>query len=223
MTRRTAAIAALVWLDRFWAKVDRSGPGCWPWMGAHNPRGYGNFAIGDMTVRASRMAWELSFGPIPDGLWVLHTCDNPPCCNPAHLFLGTHAANMADMKAKGRAPGGNAVGERNGMRLHPERRSRGDLHWTRDRPEHLARGERNGARLHPERLAHGDRNGARTKPESRARGERNGATRLTVLDVAQIRADCAAGRSQASVGRAFGIHKETVGRIVRRRTWASVP
>ncbi len=52
--------------------------------------------------RAHRASWQISFGPIPDGLQVLHTCDNPPCCNPAHLFLGTQLDNIYDMCAKGR-------------------------------------------------------------------------------------------------------------------------
>ncbi len=57
---------------------------------------------------AHRAAWEYTRGPVPAGLFVLHRCDNPPCCNPAHLFLGTQADNMADMQAKGR----QAKGER---------------------------------------------------------------------------------------------------------------
>jgi hypothetical protein len=89
---------------RFWAKVDKSAGdgGCWPWTGAVNSDGYGNFGKGRGSAKAHRVAWEMSVGPIPDGLQVLHHCDNPPCCNPAHLFLGTHTDNMRDMVRKGR-------------------------------------------------------------------------------------------------------------------------
>lgn len=94
---------------RFWAKVDRSGgpDACWPWLaGRHERGGYGQFrmppALGGLMVVASRLAWVLTFGPIADGLWVLHRCDNPPCCNPAHCFLGDNSTNQLDSIAKGR-------------------------------------------------------------------------------------------------------------------------
>lgn len=88
-------------VERFWAKVDQSGgaEACWPWMGGRHKFGYGNV---EHDVRAHRLAWELANGPIPAGLHVLHRCDNPPCCNARHLFIGTDADNVADMRAKGR-------------------------------------------------------------------------------------------------------------------------
>lgn len=90
---------------RFWAKVDRRGPDeCWPWSGSRKPRGYGHFIIGRRDHNAHRLAYELANGPITDGMHVLHSCDNPPCCNPAHLFLGTHTDNMHDMRLKSRDP-----------------------------------------------------------------------------------------------------------------------
>ena len=90
--------------ERFWARV-RKGDGCWEWAASRNACGYGtvNVRMGEQAVRlAHRLAWVLVNGPIPDGLHVLHRCDNPPCCNPAHLFLGTHADNMRDAAEKGR-------------------------------------------------------------------------------------------------------------------------
>lgn len=87
--------------DRFWNKVDRSGD-CWTWQGSRDRKGYGRVSVNQRPVLAHRFSWTLSHGPIPDGLCVLHKCDNPPCVNPEHLFLGTIADNNRDMVAKGR-------------------------------------------------------------------------------------------------------------------------
>lgn len=89
---------------RFWPRLDQSGgpEACWPWTGSRTRTGYGKCSVDGRHVAAHRLAWQLTNGPIPDGLHVLHRCDNPPCCNPGHLFLGTHTDNVRDMLAKGR-------------------------------------------------------------------------------------------------------------------------
>lgn len=95
--------------EDLWEKVDRSaGPkACWPYIerNANRPGWHGRMSLGGREVIASRLAWELTFGPIPEGLHVLHACDNPPCCNPGHLMLGTILANGVDASRKGRAGG----------------------------------------------------------------------------------------------------------------------
>jgi len=90
---------------RFWAKVDRRGPDeCWPWLGClRDQKGYGSFFDGTRNVPAHRYAFSLAGGVIPDGHDLLHSCDTPACVNHAHLSVGTHKENMADMVEKGRA------------------------------------------------------------------------------------------------------------------------
>ncbi len=92
--------------ERFWAKVEkRASSECWVWRGYRLPKGYGTIGLAGhrgSKILTHRLAYALVNGPIPEYICVLHSCDNPPCVNPAHLFLGTQKVNVDDMIAKGR-------------------------------------------------------------------------------------------------------------------------
>lgn len=108
-------------IARFWSKVQLpsviGGPDiCWEWQAGSHTRGYGAFGAAGLNLRAHRVSHSIVNGPIPDGLCVCHSCDNPPCCNPAHLWLGTMRDNTLDMAKKGR----------HGMVVRPELVWRGE-------------------------------------------------------------------------------------------------
>lgn len=105
--------------SRFWSRVSIGrADECWTWTGATEPFGYGRFWFNGRTRTAQRVSWELTNGAIPAGFCVLHRCDNPPCVNLSHLFLGTKSDNSLDRHAKGRTSYGHTT--------PPERRARGE-------------------------------------------------------------------------------------------------
>lgn len=90
--------------ESFWSKVDikESKTDCWEWLGAKKPTGYGNVRINKKYMLAHRVAFLLANGEFPEKFIVCHICDNPSCCNPGHLVLGTHKSNTIDMLIKNR-------------------------------------------------------------------------------------------------------------------------
>lgn len=133
MPKPTIPLGHPDFMVRFWSKVDKiSGPmhptlgRCWVWTGGRFRFGYGKVCSAKKKLLAHRLAWKDFAGAIPDGLCVLHNCDNPPCVNPAHLFLGTQADNNADRDAKGRQVA--LRGDRHHLRVNPEQIIRGESH-----------------------------------------------------------------------------------------------
>jgi hypothetical protein len=105
-------------IDSFWLRCsDADENGCREWLGTRNKSGYGKVMINRRDMRTHRVAWELTYGPIPDDMFVCHQCDNPPCCEPTHLFLGTPADNIHDRDQKGRQRRGANV---NTAKLTPD-------------------------------------------------------------------------------------------------------
>lgn len=130
-------------VDRFWAKVWMPYDAhwdidiCWIWLATKDQKGYGRYGLRGKLWHAHRAAYLFHYGKCPDELYVLHSCDNPSCVNPAHLWLGTNQDNMDDKVAKGRqirgqklsnicAPKNPAFGSRNGAKKYPERLMRGE-------------------------------------------------------------------------------------------------
>ncbi len=188
----------------FWSMVDKSGGqyACWPWTGYIAPNGYGRLTAGKAVYAAHRRAWQLAVGGIPHGLSVLHHCDCRECCNPSHLFVGSQGDNMKDMVRKGRS----AKGDRNGARLYPELRPRGNAHYSR---------------THPERLARGERSGSVTKPESRPRGVKHANHKLSEEQVIEIRKRRSSGVYLKDLANDYGVCIATIHEAIHKN-WKHV-
>jgi predicted DNA-binding protein (UPF0251 family) len=179
---------------RFWAKVDRRGSfdGCWLWMGHCMPKGYGQVRVDGRVQLAHRYSWELCVGPIPSGRWVLHNC-----------------------------PGGDNPGCVNP--LHLWLGTAADNSADMVRKGRSTRGDRNPSRLYPERLARGDRSGAYTHPERVARGEQVKSAKLTEADIRVIRLRYVSSHvSPGKLAREYGVHRDTIARIVQGKRWAHI-
>lgn len=120
--------------ERFWARVSTGGiDDCWEWTAGCQTAGYGELRVAGRPELVHRISWQIHFGDIPGGMYVCHHCDNPPCVNPAHLFLGTPKDNAGDMSAKGRHASHTQPHLRRGTRSGSARLTEGDVLSIRER------------------------------------------------------------------------------------------
>lgn len=117
---------------RFLGYIQKT-PTCWLWTGAVNNHGYGNFNVNHKTTLSTRISYELHIGKIPEGLWVLHHCDNPPCVKPAHLYAGTPSDNIQDAYRRNRIHHKKKISDTQVQWI------RSNFDWKRGTLKHLAK------------------------------------------------------------------------------------
>lgn len=235
-------------IARFYPKIKTGLPDeCWEWQGGRRPRRYGNWSVRrdkrTVQLAAHRVAFFLASSTDPHPLLVCHTCDNPPCCNPAHLFLGTVQDNSDDMKRKNRhhSPRGSKCGSAKLTEAQileikeifatldpPMTRQEAMRHYGIG-PSHLNRIIRGKTWTHMpspqdslDRKPRGNRHYARRHPEKVMRGEANGHAKLTPEQVQEIKRIFSTPNppvTQKEIAKQYGVCLSTVNHIVKGRNW----
>lgn len=223
--------------EMFWTKVNILGPDeCWEWTKYRSKQGYGNTSYKAQFYMSHRLAWELTNGPIPNGRLVCHSCDNPPCCNPGHLWLGDYISNAQDMVNKDRQHKGDAVpysARKRGSKNKTAKLTEADIPAIRAA---LANGERlatiaarygvsNGPIVQIQKGKYWRHvpGGPETPPEPRRVGSRHVLSKLTEADIPHIRAALARGETSISIATRYGVTYGLISHIKHGRNWTHVP
>lgn len=220
--------------ERFWEKVQKHGPyDCWIWSASANDHGYGKFGTGSKRdgsnrwEHSHRVAWELTHGPIPERMFVCHRCDNPPCVNPAHLFLGTAADNSRDMISKGRhrvKNGGTASSKLSAVeaiRVH-QRYATGTVS-QKDLGKEFGVSQSAVSSIVTGKLWTHLVRPLPPRKNAVPRGEAQLHAKLTEETVREIRARFSTDSiTKKALGREFGVSGVLVGLIVSRKAWRHV-
>ena len=214
--------------ERYWSKVEKRGPeDCWPWLAAHNLHGYATFRGGDGEQLAHRYGWRIAFGPIPSGLVICHTCDNPECQNPTHWFLGSPRDNNDDKMRKGRHVPGRSSGPMNGNAVLSEA-AVGDIvrlyqegHTQTDIGVRFGVNARTiGKIVRGERWGHLTGGESVSDPTRRSRGASHHNAKITQEIADDIRRRYASGGvTQQALANEYDIAQRTVSQIVRGLAW----
>ncbi len=220
-------------VERFYANISSTPneTGCLDWLGHLTNKGYGYLGAYGKKALAHRFAWELVNGPIPPGMYACHVCDRPICCNHLHIFIGTNADNLRDMREKGR--GGvppHLSGEKTGMSKLTtaqvkEIRSPQYENWSaKDIAARFGVTNVNICDiLNRHTWKHLDSSGDAPILDRSTKGERNGMTKLTEADVLEIRnGEKFSGWTQEEIGKHFGVSDGVISSVRLRTTWKHI-
>jgi hypothetical protein len=217
---------------RFWTKVDKNGPvpahkpelgPCWVWTGSIGGNGYGRMNLGQRGVRerAHRIGWIITNGEIPEGLYVLHRCDNPRCVNSErHLFLGTQADNMADMADKARGKRSKLLTDEEIVELR--------LAYSKGERQTALAARFGVSQSLVSLIVRGDRiryapvSDNSNRPSNLVSGTDHPKAVLDEEKVREIRKAYIDGMSVYEISKSFGVNWTTADRVVKRKTWKHV-
>lgn len=209
-------------VERFWSRVDIGDPeDCWEWTWGRANAGYGCMCFkGGRILYTHRIAYALTYGEIPRGLLVIHTCDNPPCVNPAHLEIATNRENILDAKEKGRL----AKGEKHGSHVLSEKQVRWMLHLLNlGTPMKCLMLRYNVSRQTIQDIKYDRawRHVQRKWPrrDSTPRGKNHGCAILNEKQVRRIFELLETGMSITCIARRYGVDRTTISLIKNGRTW----